>query len=257
MNKELYDLVTKYYRNQLSDDERTQFEQKIRTDEVFAKEAKSYAQMYEVIQEYGDRMLNEKLTALGKEMMQESQPSVFKAPFFTRFKIYWATAAAVLIVGVVIIRYFFSTAPLSAEKLYTENYRRPVISETAARSGSEEELWIKAAQAYGAENFDTASVIFEKLISDSTFERRSEAWLFLGITRMEQNRFQEAVAAFSQVDPTNMIITNVRWYMALSYLKMNQLAKAKTLFNRIAYDPPKSEHTESAKNILAKFSQLN
>lgn len=266
MNPELYHQVIKYYQNQLSYEERTQFEQKFRTDETFATTVKSYVQMYELIQQYGDHELNSNLTELGKKLMKtqpvadlvDSPAPKPRLPFthFYKSAYFYYTTAAIILVLILIFSFFRNTTRFSSDNIYEIYFSAQNIKIYRSENQSNQSIdiiWKSAALAYGNQNYEKAALLFETIINDSSRLYRSDAWLFLGITRMEQNRFPEAIAAFEHVSPGSTVTEDAQWYMALSYLKMNQLSKAKALFTAIAQAKISVNRSEDAAKILKIF----
>ncbi|MEZ4772376.1 MAG: hypothetical protein R3D00_04275 [Bacteroidia bacterium] len=260
MNPELYNQVIKYYRNQLSDEEKSQLEQKFQEDENFSETVRSYVRMYKTIQQYGDQQLNEKLTVLGKKLStaQRSDAPVIKEkrfkfpPSYNSAFFYWTTAAAVLILVLVFV-FTRNNTHLSPDNIYQIYFSPQKIKTYRGDNQSVDIIWKSAALAYGNREFDKAAFLFESIINDSTGQYRSDAWLFLGITRMEQSRFPEAIAAFEHISPGSTMTEDAHWYMALSYLKMNQLRKAKELFTEIAQEKLSVNRSEDAAKILKIF----
>lgn len=262
MNQEVFDTVKKYYNGVLPDDERSAFENKVMEDTAFAEEARSYARMLEAIDRFGDKELDAELTQLGRKLMAEGEQA-HTAPEETTAKIrtlrpqrwVWVAAAAVFVILILSIPFLNSDPATSPEELFAAHYVPKDIpgSRSETDPTPSEELWRAAAEAFSAKKYEEAAGLFEQVISDSTSTKKSEAWLFLGITRIELKQTEKAIEAFERVSQSSLSVADANWYMALSYLRINQPEKARPLLEEIVQYPPDSERKSQAEKILSQL----
>ncbi len=87
---------------------------------------------------------------------------------------------------------------------------------------------------YQQGDFEAAIIAFENL--DSSLRQDPKVLLWLGNAYLNQAKYEQAIAAFSSVSKQNKVILSQhgKWYLALTYLKVNQTQAAVTTLNEIA-----------------------
>ncbi len=160
-----------------------------------------------------------------------------------------AIAASVVLVMTVGIYSVQNRAPLN-ERLYTayfEPFDAPGIGLT--RGNSEVSLKSKAYQAYDNGNFELATSLFEKVVAEDIDIASVD--LCLGNAYLIQGKTDKAEERFTHVlTKHNELITQAKWYLALTYLKQSRLEKAKaTLWE----NSKSSTYGEKAQKLLKEL----
>ena len=59
--------------------------------------------------------------------------------------------------------------------------------------------------------------------------------LFKGISAMEINKYDDAISSFKYIikDNTTLYVEPSEWYLALCYLKISDISKAKEIFTKL------------------------
>ena len=109
---------------------------------------------------------------------------------------------------------------------------------------------IKAQEEFNTKNYAAA---FESLTTYLTQSPEdNKAVLAKGICALELNRFPAAIAIFDQIHSgTSALKTSGTWYLALSYLKQNDLQQTKKYLHLI----PDSDsfYAKKAEDLLAQL----
>ncbi len=259
MNESLYLRIKKYNNRQLPEAERIAFEQQMQTDPAFAEEVATLAAIYQGIQEKGDAELNAELMGLGKQLLQtqsgapEMTAKVNSERMARRFAMSrWAYAAAAMLLLLLLAWPIYQryggpeNTYASAETLFSEHFSAP-DAPTVRDAGR-----IPWKEAYDQKQYPEAIAALEQLLADTSYLRRSEAQLYLGIARLSAGQAQQAINAFQQISPNNGEWEDAQWFMALTYLKLNDTVKAKGILKAIA-DEASHPWRSKAEEILKKL----
>lgn len=240
MEQQTYDLLKRYASGQMPEAERTAFEQRLKDDSAFAEEIATWAVVQKGIQTEGDRQLAEKLHVLGKKLMQENASgltattvNVGPKRLFHLPRWAYAAAAAVLLV-LIAWPVYQSLQPTGTQYAYNnkavfdEHFRTgplPVVRD------AEVATWQKA---YEEKQYDDAIAALEALLANPNYTRRSEAQLYLGISRLAIGQGREALDALKKVSSDSYDWDEAQWYSALAYIVVDDVVQAKPVLQNIA-----------------------
>ena len=150
------------------------------------------------------------------------------------FKI--SSAAAILIIAIGLWSIFSSKH--STEELFADYYQPYQVIDGQTRSENKEinQQFMDAVRHYKKEQFDYASVEFEKLLKID--KNSSKIILLFSITQIEQQNYAKAITGLNDIILTNGEFTiEAKWYLALCYLKTDQLNNAKDLLKELSVTP--------------------
>ncbi len=108
-----------------------------------------------------------------------------------------------------------------------------------------------ALEYYKVRDYRNAAVYFSKVIQAEPGNMHST--LLNGISNYEISNYPEAENSFTRIidDNNNLFIDHAQWYLALCYLKTNDILKAKEQF--IAIDKSGSIYKKNARQILKRL----
>lgn len=251
VDQKLYQTIKQYHSKSLTREELTAFESRLSEDQVFAEEVRIHETMYQTIQQYGDQQLDADLLKMGQQLLAENahQPGRQQSPNNIRSFRPWyvaAIAAAVTLLLIVLIPEMIRQ-PATPGDLYKTHFE-PFAPRTV-RGFAPQLVWNEAVEAYKQEEYGQAIQKFQILIDDSTFIRKSEVWLFVGISYLAQDKPQEAMDALVQVSDTSGHIDMANWYIAMTHLRLDQPDQARILLEDIA-DDNRHDRRAKAREIL-------
>ncbi len=161
---------------------------------------------------------------------------------------YWAAAASIIIIiGLVSYLGLFSNDYYTGDYAFSKYYEPFGASMTVRGEGRSSQL--ETAIAYYQEGKLSESLqIFEKLKSDNI----ELASFFSGLCYLELGMIDKAADELISVKKEAVFYAeHIEWYLALCYLKQEQLLKAKTLLSEVAES--NNQYSENAKAILDKM----
>ena len=211
-------LIYKYFEQQLSEEEKVLFASLLQNDAAFAKEVEYQKNVKKAI------TLNEREAIKQKLKSYEAKPKFRTA--------YWLSAAVVILFlgGLT----WFQLQPSSPEKLFQEYYKSyPNVVAPTVRGESERNLKSDAFYEYDSGNYEKSLALFSKIYTD---EGVDYALFYKAMSLLELKRYSEAIASFDEFKTTdnNAFSPFVKWYKALSYLKLNEKEKAVELLKELS-----------------------
>lgn len=252
MEHQTYELLKRYANGQMPEAERIDFENKLKTDAAFAREAAEWAAIIKGLQAEGDRQLDENLHPLGARLMQSEDAGlratvVNTAPARNFQMPRWLYAAAavllLLLIGWPIYQTLRPSVPVYADNraLFEKNFRVP------ATRGVRDAQTTPWQVAYQNKDYTGAAEQLEKLLAEPNQSNRSEAHLYLGISYLAAGQGQQALAAFGKVSSDSFDRDDAQWYSALAYIIIDDVVHAKQTLGEIAGKdghPHRQEATE-------------
>jgi predicted Zn-dependent protease len=116
------------------------------------------------------------------------------------------------------------------------------------RGSSEVTLKTQAYEAYDNGNYKDASQLFEKIVKE---KEDAIAQLCLGNSYLSQNELAKAEKIFTDmVAKHTELITQAKWYLALTYLKENKMERAKSTLWEVSKS---STYGEKARKLLKEL----
>lgn len=214
MDKEV--LIQKYLQGTLSDAEEQLFQEYIKNDPSFADDIP----FYEGLNYAFAKADYDKTKAQLHTFYKEEKRSLWRK---------WAIAATVLLLFGLGSVFYFNTIH-SSERLYAQyfepykNVVQPMVRGEVVKTTKE-----LAFKAYDEGNYKTAVVHLDALL-----ETKPEAILALykANAQLQINETEAAIVTLeSQVQKTDTIYAEAQWYLALSYLKLDDKVMAKKYLN--------------------------
>lgn len=241
------DLIQRYLDRSLSDEEKRILEKRL-TDEPALKVM--YHEHQQLIHGIRYANLQHKLQQL--RAMETSLPALDASKgakqvwLFSKQGRYAIAASLVLMAALVfgIVRYSGMFQPKELYAAYFEPFDSPGSGLTR---GSENELSLKqqAYEAYDAGNYEKAAFLFEQLLPEADL---ATIHLCLASSYMSMGRFDQAeTTLLHMLKVHSELVTQTKWYLALTYLKQGKLEKTKASLWEIS---DSSTYGEKAKKLL-------
>jgi len=245
MTPELYTTIEDYLDGTLPDPDRLAFEAAVRNDPALAQALAVLREARERLTRQwedapADAALQATLQELGRTHFRENA-----APDNTRglgggtFRIsrtWWAAAAAL---AVLFVAWLFVRPP-QHERLYAE-YRDLPEAAFAVRGGND--ALVQAAEtAFNSGNYQTALSKLSDYLAEVPSD--TEKLFFAGLCYLELNRLEEARAAFQQVATAPAWADEAYWFLALGYLRENKRNECLAALEKIG--PTNSRYASAA-----------
>jgi tetratricopeptide (TPR) repeat protein len=184
-----------------------------------------------------------------KESIPGVQVPTNRTALYKRMLLVAAGFALLIILGV--LSYGLIHREYTSDKLYSMYYR-PYVPDILIRSDTDKaDAMGEAILLYDRGSYSTAyNNLLDMIDADS---KNYMARFYLGLSCMEQNKFEEAIIQFDSIlkNCRSTLIYHSQWYLALCYLKTGNTREAKDLLETIASG--NTYYRKKAENLLKKL----
>lgn len=236
---EQYDEIDNFLEGKLQGEELEKFTEKLNHNKEFAELVSSYVETKHGVM-YANRLsIKKKL-----ELLDQDQPKD-KASFRI-----WKIAASVAVLMILSFTAWYIYTPSNQEQIFIANYQ-PLsqIEIPTSRTETEDDDFLKKAFiAYQTKDFEGAETYLNKVSRERTYN--SYADFIKGLVQMETKNYKSAIDLFNKSLQVKVPISkDVRWYLGLCYIKLNQTKKARIELERLS----NSNYALRVSNILKKL----
>jgi tetratricopeptide (TPR) repeat protein len=225
MNEERYILFGQYLENELSAEEKTNFEKQLSEDQELASAFEIFKDLnLHLENKFGNekdlKAFKKNLKSISKEHFKSKKSKV------VAFKP-WQYAVAASVAVLVGLFVFQNINPSF------EDYNNPEMATFVERGDVNENLKL-AQDAFNAKNYKTAIPYFEAILK---VNKSPEIQYFYAVSLLEDNQFQKAETNLSELKSGTSIYKNkAAWYLALSKLKQEDYKSCKGILLTIPDD---------------------
>ena len=213
------ELIEKYFAKSLSNEEKSLFDQLMQTNDTFREQVVYEEEVQRAI------TLNER-QALKKKL----QSFETKKPK-RNYTIWYAAASFAVMLG---IGYWTFSNQVDTNAVYEEYYQSyPNVVAPTVRGENSTDIKSEAFYSYDSGDYAKALTLFSKLYDT---EKEDYSLFYKSLSLMELKRFDEALSSFEQFDlqKNNGFTPYVKWYKALTLIKLEQKEKAVVLLKELA-----------------------
>lgn len=218
MPEDNFEYIEAYLAEELSDERRSEFEQKLKTDADFAAEFALQKDTHQLLSLGKQIAYKEKLQLLDKEIRTPSRP----------FWVGWQVAAAAVVLFCSAVALWFWQPDRDPFQSAFSPYPDRLSMRQAPDKGLEQE----GITAYNKGDFELAAKAFEQLSEE---ENASSAYLFYwGVALMGTGEYGRADSVFSTFPTNSLYFLPAEWYHALALGKLERKAEAQAILQNIA-----------------------
>ena len=239
MNEERYILFGQYLENELSDEEKTNFEKQLSEDQEFASAFEIFKELNLHLE---NKFGNEKNLKAFKKNLKSISKEHFKAKKskVVAFKP-WQYAIAASVAVLVGLFVFQNINPSF------DDYNNPEMATFIERGDVNENLKL-AQDAYNAKEYRTAIPLFELILKEN---KSPEIQYFYAVSLLEDNQFQKSETNLIELKSGTYIYKNkAAWYLALSKLKQKDYKSCKKILLTIPDDYEDYDQVQELLNEL-------
>lgn len=238
------DLLIRYLDGELSDEERTELEGRLRTDTALQKRLTHLQIAVQAVKQLG---ITEKVRAVHAGMMKELKASpkakVVSFGKTLRYTLAIAASVAVLLIGVK----FYQAAQLSPDRLYNESFVDFNVSSSRGVEGRLSPI----ENLYGQKKYEAV------LSAVRSLNGNAKDSLLIGLSYLQTNRPGQAIGFLQNLSSSaNDYQPDAEFYLALSYLKNKAYGKAAPLMEKIRANPSHLYHEQLSDDVVAKVKKL-
>ncbi|MDA3954410.1 MAG: hypothetical protein PF485_12250 [Bacteroidales bacterium] len=227
-----FDLIERYLMNDMSVREEVEFEELLKNNPELMREFVLRKEIDCAINEDDILNLRDNLDSIINE--KSAFPIKFKRSFL------YYTVATVVILFILVIS--IKILPLRNQEITEvfQSYYTPYPAIVSFRSSVDrneiEEILHEAFNYYDEEKYELASVCFRKVLHVDNTNNMSQ--FYLSICEIEKNNLQVASTFLNDliIKKDHVFWEQSSWYLALVYLKQNELNKAENLFRKVVQE---------------------
>jgi len=224
-----FDLIEKYLMNEMSVREQVEFEESLRSDPELMKE-------FLLRKDINDAIIEEDIIGLRNNLNEivNIQPTFVKKinnPF-----IYSAIAAVIILIVVIANIYIFPLGQMDKNEVFQSYYTAypAIMSFRSPVDQTEiEKILYEAFNYYDDGKYGMASKYFKQVLEKDSTNYMSQ--FYLSICEIEKNNLSEAEEYLNDLilKKNHILWEQSHWYLALVYLKQNEIIKAENILKKI------------------------
>lgn len=246
--------IQRYLDGEMSDEELKSFRQDLLRDPELIEELDLHRTVEEGIRNRDEmefrRKLEDSYTVFRMKQEEKKKLSGRK-----KFIIQLSSAmVAILIIGLFFI---LDSEPLTNDHLFEEYYATMEFDFTS-RSVNEDKddpNLLGGVRSYIERDFQISKLRLEEYLNNAPGNKQT-AYFFLGLCNIELGNYSDAEFYLKRVamGEFSYFREHSKWYLALTYLKMNNLNEAETIFSEFATE--RSVYNERSASIIKKISKI-
>lgn len=208
------DYIESYFNEELTPEKKSEFEQRIIADPVFAEEIAFYVSSKQAIAAVAEEQRErfKEVYTTYKQNVQKQQPSLLR-------KLWPWAAAAAIVAGIIFGLTIWLRSPSLkelADKYVQENFQTLPVT-----MGNKEDSLQTGLRLYNEGRMEEALKQFENMVLNDT--SIVEAIKYAGIVSLRLGEYDKAVKYFSQLENnTSLYINPGKFYHAITLLKRNR-----------------------------------
>jgi len=225
MNEERHILFDQYLENELSAEEKSNFEQKMAEDQEFASAFETFRELnLHLENKFGSatelNAFKKNLKSISKKHLKATKSKV------VAFKP-WQYAIAASVAVLVGLFFFQNVNPTF------DDYDNPENAYLTERGNVNANLKL-AEDAFNTKNYKAAIPYFKAVLKEN---KSPEIQYFYAVSLLEDNQFQKAESNLSELKSGTSVYKNkATWYLALSKLKQKEYKSCKEILLTIPDD---------------------
>ncbi len=239
MEEETYISIDRYLANEMEEEERVAFEERLKRDRNLSEKLTIYQSAAAALKakfqrEEREAMFKHNIAKIAAELPVAKEGKVVKLNWYA-----WAAAASVALLCLII----FYTTSSKPEYSKFAHYEPIALME---RGQEDDGSKVQAQRAFNSREYKFAVVLFDKLLEHDT--ANAEIKLYKGIALLESNKISEANEMFIKVRESNSIFKDkATWMLALSALKQEDYKTCEAYLKKI---PEGSAEYDDAQRLL-------
>jgi tetratricopeptide (TPR) repeat protein len=213
--------IERYNAGEMNEAEKIWFVKEMEGNEKLRREVILRRKTDDVLKNNNIIQLRNKLADIEK---QRTAATPAKKTGRSGFLRYAAVIAVLILIGstMVLTNHKFSTDELLDK--YDQSYTVATVSRSLETGTSSD--YTVALEYFGVHDYNNAAIYFSKVLS--TDPKHIESTMLYGVARYNEKNYPEAEKSFVTItsDNNNLYIEDAQWYLALCYLKTDQVDKA-------------------------------
>ena len=213
--------IERYNNGEMSDAEKNWFHKELDSNEPLLKEVKFRKHTDEVLKNNDILSLRSKLAQIESERVPTKQHINSGNK---RYMKYVAVISALILIGSLT---FFPGIKQSNDEIISKYYKeyKPQTNLRSSNPGTNND-YVLAVDFYNTHDYKNAALLFRKVLESKPRDMQSE--FLYGVAKYEDKEYPDAKQSFDKVikDNNNLYIETAKWYLALCFIKTNDIDNA-------------------------------
>lgn len=258
--------IASYLNNEMDEAEKASFETLLKNDAELASFMETFTTLDDVyneekwtvksnattteIKELANQFRADDVLALSKKIrtIQENTQQTTAPKKKTYF---YYISSAVALAAIFTLFYFSFLQPISPSSAFEQNHDWNTLPSFQTKSSTEDNL-AEATTLFKEEKYQEALSIFTKYTEENNAYNPNVA-LYIGVSHLELQNYTAAIETFNDLKNSNALDAHkAYWYLALTYLKQEDVEKAKNMLAIIVQKSSNYNH-EKAQKLLKKL----
>ncbi|MEZ4849368.1 MAG: tetratricopeptide repeat protein [Bacteroidia bacterium] len=243
---DIYEWIESYLAGDLEGEALSEFEDRLQTDTEFARQVQLHQELADTFGDPDRDKLLGILSELGDEFSSKQSSPVRSLWTPKRWMTIAAGVLVLCIIGILVNRWSSGKDPQALFDQYYETYSIP--GNLRSPETHFDSLWNEGIKAYNEQKYEEAIPLFQQILESDSLT--SSASFFLGLSLLEENQLAKSAQALEMTinDENSLFRDQASWYRALIYLKQNQTDNAGETLHGLASKSGK--YGELAKELL-------
>ena len=238
--------IKKYLTNNLTAQERNAFEQEMENDPFLMEAIEGLSMVNgEWSMDAINKVEEEVNSTIDMKVHEPKKGKVISLSFFR----YAAAACIIGLLGFASFKLFFVSKQLNEQAIYASYFKPLTNPDATVRGENGLTAESQAIQAYEKEDYFEAVNAYQKLVSNNPDNVKNN--LFLGISFLGTNQPKKAIEVLSKLTQSEAFHFDIKWYLALAYIKNKELQQAQLLLTNLAEQ--ENYYKNDAQEILEKL----
>lgn len=237
INQATFETIQSYLRRELSQEARNNFERKMEMDSSLKEQVELHRSVNAEMGDADSLLFRKRLAQISSQLKEEKK---------RKLSFSWKIAAALFFVFGLLVYLFFQTVG-DKTNLFEDYYVAYPIEDIMR--GNSANSFEPALELYSKHEYEKAVGLLEMASKKNPDNFAID--LYLGNCFLNIDEERKAIEFFEKIPKENIYFEHAQWYLALTYIKMNQMEKANaTLKVVIDYNGIHKSNAESLKSRL-------
>ncbi|WP_108801772.1 M48 family metallopeptidase [Aquimarina sp. Aq107] len=258
-------LIEQFLRDELSEEDRIDFLNRVETDDEFKKSYLLEKQLFEGLNDKNwsyytkkqTKEIEEYDTLFSDSKTQEIKENIEKASFQyqnrTNRNIFTLSSIAAVVVVIITFSIFFFNSSVTTEELYTEYIMKEKLPSLVNRGANvEENNLVEAESDFKSKKYERAIIYLDKALEED--KKNSLLYLYKAISHTELKEYNKAQEILNTLIDSDLVDGEKGyWFKSLVFLKSDRMDEAIKNLETIVQD---SLYNQSkAKELLNKLNK--
>lgn len=233
MEEALYDMVEAYLQNELSESDRKAFEARLKSEPQFRDTVKPLMLAGLSARIGREEDLRQRMSKWMEDIKQDP-PKSKVVSMIRPLYVGLAIAAAIALVLLIVLPRFNTSEDFNGERLFAENFEPYLPPETRSSALTLDSALQMAHVAILEGNYDEGIAQLEAVVDTTALPAAvlQKELLYLGSAYLQAGQAEKALETFQIINYPQS--TEVRWYTALTYLRLGDKESTMTLLKALA-----------------------